>query len=189
MCTVLKLFENSIWGHLFFSCDISRAYMKWNRRKKKQEKHLFVATVSEKYSQKQYHKFRSPLSPVSVICVTLEGDFVNENWNKYIHKPHIWDEPKANSFDEFEHFNFLLMVTWVIKHGSHFLIHTLIGTENIIFNYDHSVYNLFYRWRGWLPKRLSVTTPSHTSRDIHGFWKGREYSFPNIQRYIWKIRY
>lgn len=58
-----------------------------HRRKKKQEKHMFGATASEEDSQKHYHKFRSPLSPVSAINGTMERDFVNENWNnKHIYK-------------------------------------------------------------------------------------------------------
>lgn len=57
------------------------------KKKKEQEKHLFDATVSEKKSQKQYHRSRSPLFPMSLInIVTMEGDFIKENWNKCIHK-------------------------------------------------------------------------------------------------------
>ena len=57
------------------------------KKKKEQEKHLFDATVSEKNSQKQYHQSRSPLFPMSLInIVTMEGDFIKENWNKCIHK-------------------------------------------------------------------------------------------------------
>lgn len=56
--------------------------MKHCQKKKKQEKHLFDVTVSEEDSQKQYYKFRSVFSPMSVINVIIEGDFVNENWNK-----------------------------------------------------------------------------------------------------------
>lgn len=39
--------------------------------------------VTEDASQKQYHTFRNPFSPVSVInVVTWEGDFVHEKQNK-----------------------------------------------------------------------------------------------------------
>ena len=64
---------------------INIGQVKQKRKKKnEQEKHLFDATVSEKNSQKQYHRSRSPLFPMSLInIVTMEGDFIKENWNKY----------------------------------------------------------------------------------------------------------
>ena len=67
------------------------------QEKEETRKHLFDGSFREVFSEAISQIQKPTFSSVSTICVTMEGDFVHENWNKYIHKPHIQDEPKANT--------------------------------------------------------------------------------------------
>lgn len=74
---------------------------------RRNEKHPL--DVSEEGSQKQYHKFKSPHSLVTIInVVIMEGDFVHENWSKINIFINNISEINPELMESFFYFDFLI---------------------------------------------------------------------------------